>query len=69
MQVLFGCGMMPSMGTKETTAEFSPEEATHRFEAALRGARIAGSKHNEGLTPKRKKTQQTKPRKPKNTSR
>jgi predicted Zn-dependent protease len=42
------------------TSEFSPEEVRQRFEAALRGARIAGPQHNESVTPKRAKPQQKK---------
>jgi len=30
---------------KKSDEHFSPEEAQKRFEAALRGARIAGAKH------------------------
>jgi hypothetical protein len=37
--------------------EYDEKESRLRFEAALRGARIAGPKHNESLTPKRRKKQ------------
>lgn len=37
--------------------EFGPEETRKRMEAALRGARIAGPKHRESVTPKRKGAQ------------
>lgn len=40
--------------------EFTPEEAKRRFEAALRGARIAGPQHVESVTPKRAKPQRKK---------
>jgi hypothetical protein len=36
--------------------EFSPAEARKRFEAALKGARIAGHKPKESLTRKKSKT-------------
>jgi len=38
--------------------QFNKEEAKARFEAALRGARIAGPKHKESVTPKRRGPQQ-----------
>jgi hypothetical protein len=37
--------------------QHSGEEARKRFEAALRGARIAGAQHKESMTPKRPKPQ------------
>jgi hypothetical protein len=37
--------------SKKADDQFSPEEAQKRFEAALRGARIAGAKHK--VEPKR----------------
>jgi hypothetical protein len=37
--------------------EFTPEEARKRFEAALKGARIAGHKPMESLTRKKAKKQ------------
>jgi hypothetical protein len=37
--------------------KFNSEEAKKRFEAALRGARIAGAQHKESVTPKRSKKQ------------
>jgi hypothetical protein len=43
--------------TKKETGQFTPEEARKRFEAALRGARIAGHKPKDSMTPKRKKAQ------------
>jgi hypothetical protein len=39
---------------------YSEQESQRRFEAALRGARLAGPKHNESLTPKRVRPQQKK---------
>lgn len=33
--------------------EFSPEETQHRFEAALRGARISGHRPMAEISPKR----------------
>ena len=38
-------------------SEYSPTEARERFEAALKGARIAGHKPKENLTQKKKKAQ------------
>jgi hypothetical protein len=38
--------------------QFSPEETKKRFEAALRGARIAGAKHKSA--PKKKASQKRK---------
>jgi hypothetical protein len=43
---------------------YSKEEAQQRFEAALRGARIAGAQHKESVTPKRPKPQRKKREKP-----
>jgi hypothetical protein len=43
--------------------EFSPSEAKRRFEAALRGARIAGHKPKDSMTPKRPKAQRSKAKK------
>jgi len=37
--------------------KFSKEETEKRFAAALRGARIAGPRHIESVTPKRPKPQ------------
>jgi hypothetical protein len=45
--------------------QFTEEEARKRFETALRGARLAGPKHNESLTPKRARTQRKKSKKTK----
>jgi hypothetical protein len=45
------------MSRKSNPTEYTEEEAQRRFEAALRGARIAGPKHNESLTPKRVRAQ------------
>jgi hypothetical protein len=47
--------------------KFSDRETQRRFEAALRGARIAGPQHKESVTPKRVKPQRKKhkARKPK----
>jgi hypothetical protein len=44
---------------KNQDEKFNPEETQKRFEAALRGARIAGPKP-KSVTPKRKKVQQKK---------
>ncbi len=51
--------------TEKKIDQFSEAETKHRFEAALRGARIAGPKHNESLTPKRVRTQRKKRKKTK----
>jgi hypothetical protein len=45
--------------------KFSEAETQKRMEAALRGARIAGPKHKESVTPKRRGPQQRKPKKAK----
>jgi hypothetical protein len=37
---------------------YSENETQRRFETALRGARIAGPKHKESMTPKRRGPQQ-----------
>ena len=42
---------------KKLMAEFSQQETQRRFEAALRGARIAGAQHKESVTPKLSKPQ------------
>jgi hypothetical protein len=42
---------------------YTKEEAQKRFEAALRGARIAGPLHKESVTPKGAKSQRKKPAK------
>ena len=52
------------MSTKNQE-KYSSEETKLRVEAALRGARIAGPKHNESLTPKRVRPQQKKRKKAK----
>jgi hypothetical protein len=53
---------------QDGTKKFSPEEAHKRFEAALKGARIAGHKPMESLTKKNPKTKKANrkdtPRKP-----
>ena len=41
--------------TKTHDDQFSGREAQRRFEAALRGARIAGPQHKTSVAPKRKK--------------
>jgi hypothetical protein len=51
---------------KNDVEQFTAKETQTRFEAALRGARTAGPKHNESLTPKRDRAQ---PRKKKKTER
>jgi hypothetical protein len=40
--------------------KFSARETQKRFEAALRGARLAGPQHKESVTPKRAKPQRKK---------
>jgi hypothetical protein len=37
--------------------DYTKEEMQQRFEAALRGARIAGPKHKESVAPKRGRRQ------------
>jgi hypothetical protein len=39
---------------------YSEPETQRRFDAALRGSRIAGPRHNESLTPKRARKQRRK---------
>jgi hypothetical protein len=51
------------MNRKSADDQFSEKEAQQRFEAALRGARIAGHKSMESMTPKRSKSQSKKRRK------
>ena len=41
--------------TQKESERFDPEEARKRFEAALKGARIAGHKPMESLTQKKPK--------------
>jgi hypothetical protein len=48
---------------KQKGEHFDPAEARQRFEAALRGARVAGPQHKESVTPKRPKPQRKKRRK------
>jgi hypothetical protein len=43
--------------TRKTEDRYNETETKHRFEAALRGARIAGPKHKKSVTPKRNSTQ------------
>jgi hypothetical protein len=52
------------MGTKPDD-HYNKEETKQRFEAALRGARIAGPQHVESVTPKRPKPQRKKRKKAK----
>jgi len=47
----------------EKKDQFSPEETQQRFNAALRGARIAGPQHKHSVTPKRVKSQRKKRKK------
>jgi hypothetical protein len=49
--------------SQSTEEKYSPDETRKRFDAALRGARIAGPKHNESLTPKRVRKQRKKRKK------
>jgi hypothetical protein len=51
------------MGDKNAAKQFKPAEAKLRFEAALRGARIAGPLHKESVTPKRHNPQRGKSKK------
>jgi predicted Zn-dependent protease len=44
----------------KSTEQFAPEESQKRLEAALRGARIAGHRPKESLTPKQPKKQSSK---------
>jgi hypothetical protein len=44
--------------------EYTEEEARQRFEAALRGARIAGPQHKGSVTLKRPKPQRKKRKNP-----
>jgi hypothetical protein len=53
------------MNPPEQKAKFSADEARQRFEAALRGARIAGPKHKQSVTPKRRKSKRKKQQKTK----
>jgi hypothetical protein len=48
---------------KKSDDQYTQKEAASRFEAALRGARIAGPQHNESVTPKRSKPQRKKGKK------
>jgi hypothetical protein len=45
---------------KKPNEKYSEQEAQQRFEAALRGARIAGHKPKESMTPKYAKAQRRK---------
>jgi hypothetical protein len=45
------------MDSKSDSEKFSPDEARRRFEAALKGARIAGHKPMESLTRSKVKKQ------------
>jgi len=53
------------MALNDKTSEFPPSVAKRRFEAALRGARIAGPQHVQSVTPKRAKPQRKKRKKTK----
>jgi hypothetical protein len=46
------------MSKNSTDEQFSVEESKRRFEAALRGARMAGSQHRRNAAPKKSKPQQ-----------
>jgi hypothetical protein len=48
---------------KRPDEKYSETETKARFEAALRGARLAGPRHQESVTPKRAKPQRKKKRK------
>lgn len=45
------------MAKTKDSETYSPKEAQRRFEAALRGARVAGHKSKENMTPKRPRPQ------------
>jgi hypothetical protein len=51
------------MRPKSKNIEYTGEETRHRFETALRGARIAGPQHKESVTPKPKGPQRKKRKK------
>jgi hypothetical protein len=53
------------MNERQTADQYSQEETRQRFEAALRGARIAGPKHKKSVTPKRRGPQLRKTKKTK----
>jgi hypothetical protein len=46
--------------SKQSDDQYTTEEARQRFEAGLRGARIADPTHKESVTPTRGKPQQKK---------
>jgi hypothetical protein len=46
--------------TEKEPEQFNPKEAQERFEAALKGARLAGHKPMESLTRKKTKAQPNK---------
>lgn len=50
---------------KKTTDLYAPDEARKRFEAALRGARIAGPKHKDDTNLRRRGLRQRKSKKAK----
>jgi hypothetical protein len=52
----FGCLDRTPMA-KASADQFSDDETKRRFETALRGARIAGPRHVESVTPKKAKSQ------------
>jgi len=45
--------------------DYTEEETQKRFEAALRGARVAGHKPKDSMTPKRPKAQRSRRKKAK----
>jgi hypothetical protein len=49
--------------------EYTEQEVARRFEAALRGARIAGPQHAKSVTPKKAKAQRVKAKKTKRAQR
>jgi hypothetical protein len=53
------------MSRKSIPTDYTEEETQRRFEAALRGARIAGPMHKESVTPKRVSPQRKKRKKAK----
>jgi hypothetical protein len=53
----------PPMNKREGQDQYSDQETRKRFEAALRGARFAGPRHKESVTPKRASPQRKKTKK------
>jgi hypothetical protein len=51
------------MDSKSDNDKFGPDESRKRFEAALKGARLAGHKPMESLTKKKSKVKKAKKKK------